>query len=605
MRRYISLLLGILGFVPILAQQSDYYYYYNGNRVYLTVDSTRLYVVSNGEYQSQSKVRIAEPRIAMSVKSDIHSQVVPLQKQRSAAPEVYFSTLEMPEVQSADQYDALVAKVKAEDEVVQVLPSFTVNGNRVDVTNNFYVRLKSADDLGKLQQMAALHGIEVVGNNEYMPLWYILSCTSTSSMNAIEAANFFYTSGVFESSSPETLIYEAYQSTNNNVRSNDIYFGRQWGLYNEDYPDADINIEEAWEATQGDGVVVAVISDGIDFGHPDLRDNRYSLNYEDNAASSSSSYMQNGTRYAGIIGAIHNNDVGMHGVAPECKLMSVAFNFFNGVSTHKIVTGILWAMNNGADVICLPQNMPNDSLITEAIGVALNEGRNGYGCVLLAGSGNHLDTSQDCQFPRSVDARIIIVGAAMKCGARAQTGQCEHSPILWNSCYGDTLDIIAPGVSVFTTAKSPNYPQYVNDFEGTEAACAHAAGIAALMLSVNPDLTAEAVDFIICKSAHKIRTDLYSYTKSVKHKISTWNNEVGYGFIDAAAAVELAMPTTSYVWEQDIYDDADGYFENTNVDVKNITVDAYEQFHIFKSNGAILRSSVKVKRGGELLIFNP
>ena len=165
MRRYISLLLGILGFVPILAQQSDYYYYYNGNRVYLTVDSTRLYVVSNGEYQSQSKVRIAEPRIAMSVKSDIHSQVVPLQKQRSAAPEVYFSTLEMPEVQSADQYDALVAKVKAEDEVVQVLPSFTVNGNRVDVTNNFYVRLKSADDLGKLQQMAALHGIEVVGNN--------------------------------------------------------------------------------------------------------------------------------------------------------------------------------------------------------------------------------------------------------------------------------------------------------------------------------------------------------------------------------------------------------------------------------------------------------
>ena len=540
----------------------------------------------------------------MSVKSDIYSQVVPLQRQRSAAPEVYFSTLEIPEGQSADQYDALVAKVKAEDEVLQVLPSFTVNGNRVDVTNNFYVRLKSADDLGKLQQMAAQYGIEVVGNNEYMPLWYILSCTSTSSMNAIEAANLFYTSGVFESSTPETLIYGA-QTASDNARSNEIFFGSQWGLDNDEYPDIDINIEEAWETTEGDGVVVAIISDGIDFGHPDLRDNRYSLNYEDNAASSSSSYMQNGTRYAGIIGAIHNNDVGMHGVAPECKLMSVAFNFFNGVSIYKIATGILWAMNNGADVICLPQHIQGYKLISDVIKTAYNEGRDGYGCVLLVGAGDSYDTDVVCRYPEGFDTCVIEVGAAMKCGARAQPGFCEHSPVQWNSCYGDTLDVIAPGMSVFTTSKSPNYPQYTNGFEGTAAACAHVAGIAALILSVNPELTAEAVDFIISKTARKIRTDLYSYTKDALHKYGTWNNEVGYGFVDAAAAVELAMPTTSYVWEQDIYDDADGYFENTNVDVKNITVDAYEQFHIFKSNGAILRSSVKVKQGGELLIFNP
>ena len=605
MRRYISLLLGILVFVPILAQQGDYYYYYKGNRVYLTVDSTRLYVVSNGEYQSQSKARTAEPRIAMSVKSDIYSQVVPLQRQRSAAPEVYFSTLEIPEGQSAVQYDAIVAKIKAEDEVVQVLPSFTVNGNRVDVTNNFYVKLKSADDLGKLQQMAAQYGMEVVGNNEYMPLWYTLSCTSTSSMNAIEAANLFYTSGVFESSSPETLIYETYQSTNNNARSNDIYFGRQWGLYNEDYPDADINIEEAWETTEGDGVVVAVISDGIDFGHPDLSGNRYSQNYEDNAASSSPSYMQNGTRYAGIIGAIHNNEDGMHGVAPECKLMSVAFNFFNGVTTQQIIDGSLWAMEKGAHVVCFPPNIYITDLTDDAISTVLNQGRGGKGCVVLVGAGDSHNDNLNSQHTMSPNSSVIVVGAAMECGARAQTDVCEHSPILWNSCYGECLDVIAPGASIFTTVKSPNYPQYTRDLEGTTAACAHVAGVTALMLSVNPELTAEAVDFIISKSARKVRTDLYSYTKDALHKYGAWNNEVGYGFVDAAAAVELAMPTTSYVWKQDIYDDADGYFENTNVDVKDITVDTYEQFHIFKSNGAILRSSVKIKQGGELLIFNP
>ena len=54
MKRYISLLMGILGFIPILAQQSEYYYYYNGNRIDLEVDSTHLYVVSEGEFQPQS-----------------------------------------------------------------------------------------------------------------------------------------------------------------------------------------------------------------------------------------------------------------------------------------------------------------------------------------------------------------------------------------------------------------------------------------------------------------------------------------------------------------------------------------------------------------------
>ena len=221
------------------------------------------------------------------------------------------------------------------------------------------------------------------------------------------------------------------------------------------------------------------------------------------------------------------------------------------------------------------------------------------------GAGDSYDSDLKCQYPQGVDTCIIVVGAAMKCGARAQTGFCEHSPSQWNSCYGDTLDVIAPGMSVFTTSKSPNYPQYTSGFEGTAAACAHVAGIAALILSVNPELTAEAVDFIISKSARKVRTDLYSYIKDDLHIYGTWNNEVGYGFVDAAAAVELAMPTTSYVWKQDIYNDAYGYFENTNVDVKNITVDTGYQFHIFKSNGAILRSSVKIKQGGELLIFNP
>lgn len=613
MKRYLSLLMGILGFVPILAQQSEYYYYYKGERIALTVDSTRLYVVSDGKLQAQSTARSAEPQVAMSVKSDIRSQVVPLQKQRTAISDVYFSALDVPQGTTASQYEALVGKMKAEEEVFQVLPSFTVGGNRVDVTNNFYVRLKSADDLPKLQQLAAQHGIEVVGNNEFLPLWYVLSCTSTSSMNAIEAANHFHTSGMFESSSPEILSYstqsvgthvDANEDANVHARSNDVYLGRQWALYNDEYPGRDINIEGAWEITRGAGTVVAVISDGVYFHHPDLYDNKYSLNYEDNAASSSSSYMQDGTRCAGVIGATQSEDNGMIGVAPECKIMSVAFDFQHGVSAYKIATGMLWAMNNGAHVICFPKNRLPDDALDDAILTVLDEGRDGKGCVLVAGAGGSHDDALNCRYPISIDPRIIAVGFAMKCGARAQTGVCEHSPILWNSCYGDSLDVIAPGASIFTTVENQSYPQYANDFEGTDAACAHVAGIAALMLSANPELPVEAVDFIIGNSARKERTDLYSYAKDNTHLNGTWNNEVGYGFVDATAAVAKAF-ATSYVWRQDYYEANDRYFENTNIDVRNITVEDGDHFHIIKEKTAILRSSVRIKEGGELLILPP
>ena len=90
MKRYVSFLMGILGFVSILAQQSDYYYYYKGNRIDLTVDSTRLYVVSEGEFypQTSTYARTAEYTVSNTAKSYVYNHVVPLQQRRSAVPEV-------------------------------------------------------------------------------------------------------------------------------------------------------------------------------------------------------------------------------------------------------------------------------------------------------------------------------------------------------------------------------------------------------------------------------------------------------------------------------------------------------------------------------------
>ena len=123
MKRYISLLMGILGFIPILAQQSEYYYYYKGNRIDLIVDSTRLYVVSEGEFQPQSctYARASQYNVSHSSRSQIYNIVEPLQKQRSSrpVPEVYFSTMEIPEGLGKSQFEEFIQDVKATNGVWQ------------------------------------------------------------------------------------------------------------------------------------------------------------------------------------------------------------------------------------------------------------------------------------------------------------------------------------------------------------------------------------------------------------------------------------------------------------------------------------------------------
>ena len=635
MKRYLSLLMGILGFVPILAQQSDYYYYYKGERIYLTVDSTRLFVVSEGEFQPQETTRTSatEYNISKSSKSYVYNNVVPLQKKRTATPEVYFTTLDVPEGTDASQYDVLMSKVSAEEDVWQVLPSFTNNGSSFGVSNNFYVKLKSADDLGKLEQMAAQYGTEIIGNNRFMPLWYTLSCNAASSKNAIEAANLFHESQLFACSEPEFCYSMALHSddsedSDDDFFPNDPYYPQQWNLKNtgeqeEGIAGIDINVEGAWGITKGGNVVVAVIDQGIHKYHPDLAANMHSDSYDAMTDSSpsvlvsvSNSGYAHGTSCAGIIGAVQDNGIGLSGVAPEVELMDISIDLRIGYFTAQQVANTFnWAWDDGkAHVIsCSWGNIGKHKFIDEAIDNALSKGRDGKGCVIVFSSGN--EGYSYINYPANYDPRIIVVGGINPWGKRTIQGKMEGGEyyVDFSSCYGEHLDVVAPSVLILSTTIHIDgewgytYSRYDGAFRGTSSACPHVAGVAALMLSVNPDMPVEAVEYIIGKTARKVRDDVYSYQKYAAHECGTWNNEVGYGLVDATAAVELAKKPTVYVWNQSHYEDADGFFSvsDKDIDVKNVTVGYGEQLHIFKNKKAVLRSSVRVEEGGEVLISYP
>ena len=125
-----------------------------------------------------------------------------------------------------------------------------------------------------------------------------------------------------------------------------------------------------------------------------------------------------------------------------------------------------------------------------------------------------------------------MVGATLTNGTRKS-----------NSNYGSLLDVMAPGIAIPTTdlqgsAGATNI-DYSLTFKDTSAACPHVAGIAALILSVNPDLTNVQVNDIIERTARKVGG--YNYQTTVGRSNGTWNNQMGYGLVDAYSAVLEAI----------------------------------------------------------------
>lgn len=616
MKRYFSLLMGVLGFVPILAQQSDYYYYYKGNRIDLTVDSTRLYVVSEGELNltNTTSVRTAEFHISHSTKSQIYNIVESMYKQRSAMPmsEVFLSTVSISEGLNKSQYDMLVKNVKETNGVWQVLPSFFIKEKSVNVTNNFYVKLKSAEDYSKLQQMVSQYNIEIIGYNKFMPLWYTLSCTASSTLNAIEAANLFHRSSLFACSEPE------FSYSFSAVDSNDELYELQWNLLNTGQDGGtqgiDINVERAWETTKGNGIVVAVFDQGVNISHPDLVNNIYSAGYDASTDTEPSTIINgsaHGTACAGIIAAMQNNaEEGISGVAPEAKILPISVNLVSGEYTgQQLANGINWAWRNGADIISNSWGGMNGiGVLDEAIDSALCYGRNGKGCVLVFSAGND---SVPVHYPANSDPRILAVGGITPWGNRTVSGFLPNEYLVnFDSNYGQSLDIVAPSVLIQTTdiIGSAGYAagNYFGAFGGTSAACPHVSGVAALVLSVDPGLTTEEVAAIIESSARKVRPDLYTYQNDNVHANGTWNSEVGYGLLDASAAVDIAKATavTTYI-KNKVFDDSvsDTYYRDINVELENVTVEPGGVLEIEKENTVLLKSSVKVKKDGFFMIF--
>lgn len=345
--------------------------------------------------------------------------------------------------------------------------------------------------------------------------------------------------------------------------TDDDFFDFQWSINNQGYLggtiDADMDVEEAWALANGSGINVAIIDEGVDLSHPDLNANLLTgydatdgnLNGAPNEANNDS----HGTACAGIVAAVANNNEGVAGIAFNAKIIPVRIAYSVGPNSSAWINndnwtanGINWAWQNGADVLSNSYGGGSySSTIESAINNAVNNGRNGKGSVVLFASGNDPGgNGENVSFPAYVN-NAIAVGASSMCDERKSLDSCDGEN--WGSNFGNAIDIVAPGVQIYTTDISGTdgyvIGDYEPDFNGTSSACPNAAGVAALILSINPNFTQTQVREILETTTDKIGNT--AYTNLFKYgSVQTWNNEVGFGRLNAYSAVQKAINYDSY-----------------------------------------------------------
>ena len=328
------------------------------------------------------------------------------------------------------------------------------------------------------------------------------------------------------------------------ARPNDELYFHQWHLYNPTH--GGIQMQSAWSLSTGSGVIVAILDTGVTansryeqdptgltrfYGKaPDLAETDFVPGYDfvnRDQYPDDDSNPGHGTHIAGIIAQSTYNEIGVAGIAYNASLMPVKVLNSSGAGTYAdIAEGLVWATNNGANVINLGLGGSEPSKTLEnAVAYAYN-----YGATVIAAAGNN-GTGNMC-YPAAYDDYVIAVGATR-----------YDETLTYYSNFGLSLDLVAPGGDLNVDQNGDGYSDGILQqtyqqkngtsevlwgycfMEGTSMAAAHVSGVAALLIANGiantPDGVREALEF------------------SAEDKgMAGWDLEYGWGIVNAFAALQ-------------------------------------------------------------------
>ena len=455
---------------------------------------------------------------------------------------------------------------------------------RYYLSDQIIARFKSDATPATIQSICTNHGVRPLRELPGSKNTFVLRVSAASRRNPLKVSNDIANESAIDYSEPDLIERVTAASM-----PQDPGFQLQWHLRSWDADDviagADISIMEAWNVTKGRrDIVIAIIDDGFELSHPDFAGEGkivHPLDFVDGDTDPNPDRIlgdYHGTPCAGVAIA-EQNGLGVIGSAPGCAFMPVRTSFqqrdsdwwdiFHEVSQHANVLSCSWGPP--------PVYAPLSTALSEKFSqISTTGGPRGKGCLIVFAAHNYnapLNNPNESGFQwrqitdplgefrytnepilngMAAHPDILAVSASTSLGKKAiYSNWGPEISVCAPSSNGHPLhpSYPSPGLGIWTTdneLETPGYKtgsQFTGSFGGTSSAAPLVAGVAGLILSANPDLTAREVRQILQDTADKIEDPnpdpMLGHNKGTYNQIghSEW---FGYGKINASSALTLS-----------------------------------------------------------------
>jgi subtilisin family serine protease len=534
------------------------------------------------------------------------------------------------ELKDDNDKNSVIQNSFLDDNILSVSNIFkTSDGLEFGFTNEIVVKFKeNVKDSEKISILKSF-GLKKSKTTKIYEVYAI-----SKERNIVEIANKLYESGLFEFAYPNIICKaELFHIPNDPYFQYQITLRNTGQTFNDGHSGtngADISAPEAWDITTGNSnIVIAVFDEGVTSNHPDLPNTRQVRLNGSNFGSGNPNDPSpvgndnHGNSCAGVIAATMDNNEGIAGIAPNCKIMPLRWD--PATTSDQMADGIRFAADNGANIISNSWGYGTSNnnyvpAIVAAIQYAVNKG-----VVVVFAAGNTAEHTRGnigyVTFPANVNVNsVITVGASDR-----YDSQSNYSPS------NSLVDIVAPSHRAYPSSISTetfemwsldipgntgynpwpstgthppatgemlpnsgtNHLAYTGRFGGTSHSCPVVAGVCALILSLNPNLSPQQVYNILINTTDKVGGYLYSNGKS---------SEMGYGRVNAYAALQsIACPTVNFtdrtVSSSQTVTGCDIYVRNVTVTGSNVklTLDAANQTTIDRDFEVRLGSELEIK----------
>ncbi|MCB9837838.1 MAG: S8 family serine peptidase [Phycisphaeraceae bacterium] len=429
-----------------------------------------------------------------------------------------------PDERTNEALCSALAEQSVRDDLGFVSPVFIGDdGGPVIVTPTLLIRIDPAIPEADAERLIAGRFAGPILERDWanMKGAYRVRAESRSGLSVLDAANdLAQTPGVLWAE-PDMIF-----TGRGGLLPNDPFFNQCWGLRNTGQSGGaagfDMDAPDAWDLTTGDpSIIVAVLDVGVDPTHPDLNQvvgADFTSDPDLNGAPVNQCDLH-GTAVAGCVTGAINNNLGAVGIAPDCRIAS-ARPFISNVpcdggwtsAASWTVNALAWAESIGARV----SNNSNGYGFTSSSIANMYVSTRNNGMVHFASAGNN--ASSTVTYPSSLTT-VNCVLALNRFGNRANF-----------SNWGIGSAFSAPGEAILTTDRQGSAGYVSGDYvvvDGTSFASPYTAGVAALVLSVDPSLTAAEVEQALVDGAEDLNAPGY-------------DTDSGWGLVNARASIDRA-----------------------------------------------------------------